>query len=575
MLTRPDTQAFVDDVVQALREKSYLPGAVQQLSHPPPAPIPSIVGTSNYEYEPHSLHASNAPPVGAPKGPAAARPRPGPRHLLAQPAGPSPSRDIQQGASHLSRKRKLIERETSQARDGHDAHYSRTGGGHRAPKQTARRGGRNARGGPSESQRGLSNLAAMFSAPHLPPPPPGPLPFDPTDPAAFFALAAAAGFILPNMPSLPFGPPQGNGLDYEGPREKCKDYFTKGVCKLGSLCPHEHGNEPLTSADGVPEYDPEHASLGLQSGVRVKGAANGHGARRSKSRNNRGGRSRAPFSQPGPSSDRTNTTLVVEQIPEENFSEDDLREYFTQFGPIVDVEMHIYKRLAVLKFEHRSAADQAYNSPKAIFDNRFVKVYWYNPDALPGPAYAGSGDAHMADTDEVEKREDSEEIAKRQAEAQKAFEERRRKVEEAEARAEDIDRQLKEKNEEMKQIRRQLAELGGDPTSDEAFSQALATLQAEAEDLFAQREPEAPLSRGRGAFLGGYRGRGSSAFTSRGRGRAAFRGTHRGRDSAVAFLGRSGVRRLDNRPRRLAIADIEADSSRDEALRQYLIVSFP
>jgi RNA recognition motif-containing protein len=347
---------------------------------------------------------------------------------------------------------------------------------------------------------------------------------------AFFAMAAAFGANLPGMPPLPpFPGTQGNGQNQQGPKGRCRDYHDRGFCAQGMFCPYKHGDVMVD----VPEYDPEQSHLAIQS------------------RNQRQYKS---SSRPVP-----NTKLVVEQIPEEHLNEDAVRDYFTQFGNVAHVQIHTYKGLAVVEFEDRAAAEQAWHSPKAVFDNRFVKVFWYKPERLGEQAY----DDVTMDVDDGYEKLDLEEIAKRQAEAQKAFEERRRKKAEAAARAAEVERLLKEKNDEIDEIKRQLAELSKDEADE--FSQSLATLQAEAEDLFAQHDPVAPSDAGRGAFRGGYRGRGS--FPPRGR------GAYRGR-GGFGNASRFAMKKLDNRPRRLAVSNIQADSPRDEALRQHLLVSY-
>lgn len=354
-------------------------------------------------------------------------------------------------------------------------------------------------------------------------------PFDPTNPMAFLAMAAAFGVNLPGLPPLPT-------LDANASNVRCADYDTKGFCAAGSLCPYQHGLE----------YDPD------QPGQEANGGRN-HNSRRT----------RAPFSLPGPTYDRTNTTIVVESIPEDFFSEDHVRNFFGKFGPILDVRMQAYKRLAIVKYETHDAADAAYHSPKVIFDNRFVKVYWHR-SSLDDEANA----RHDADPEVL----DPEEIARRQAAAQAAFEERRKREQEATARAEELDRKLQETNAEILRVRRELARVSGnDAGGEEAFSQDLASLQAEAETLFAQQDAVAQGWHGsngsnsaRGvASRGGYRGRGGYAPRARGyRG-----GAYRGRGGA-----RTGVKRLDNRPRRIAIKGVEPGSERDEALRQHLFV---
>lgn len=513
-----DTEAFVSDVIKALKDKSYVA----------PATLPP--------------GASSTAPSGAPKGPA---------------------------ATTSSKKRKLVDREANQAIEVHAPPSHRNVGNKRPAKQTARRGGTNARGRARESLDGYANPTTMLNFPNFPPPPPGPLPFDPSDPMAMVAMAAAFGVDLSGMLPAPFATPQNNGQSLASSNVQCQDYHVKGFCVLGAVCPYEHGNAIAVSANEIPQYDPEHASLAMQ---KPRSGINGRGAPRRKINNNKGGQTRAPFAHLGPSQDPSNTVLVVDKIPDEHFSDDKIRTFFSTFGDIVDVQMHTYKRLAIIKFQDHEAAERAYNSPKAVFDNRFVRVFWHKSDSLMDASLENMEMSHNGQEDE---REDPQVIAKRQAEAQIAFEERRRRAEETAARSAEIDRLLQEKTKEMHEIRRLLAELSGDKSGEEeGFAQTLAELQAEAEDLFAQYEPEAsPPSRGRGAFRGGSGVRGYRSFPPRGNGHAAFRGARRGRGANfAAFPGRTGVRRLDNRPRRLAVADVQEHSAKDEALRQYLIV---
>ncbi|RMZ71923.1 ccch zinc finger and rrm domain-containing [Pyrenophora seminiperda CCB06] len=505
-----NTAAFVKDVIVALKEKSYLPKPTTAN-----APIQSIVGSTNFEYEPHPSNV----PSGAPRGPAATR--------------------NQQDGSNQSRKRKVLEGDDSHSWEAQDPHYNRNGTGNRPAKQAARRGGKNtsSRGG-MEAQNPFAGFASMPNFANLPPPPPGPLPFDLSDPMALFAMAAAFGANLPGMPSLPFPNAQGKGSNQQDGKTKCIQYHQNGYCPIGSLCQYEHDDDAVELHGQVPEYDPEQSHLAIQP--------NGGARSRGQHRTTRGGRTRSKFPPSGRTYDPSNTTIVVDHIPEPDCNEDSVRNYFSEFGNILEVEMHADKYLAIIKFADRSAAKRAKNSPKAVFENRFVKVYWHTPDVAEDLA-----------TRESEKL-DLEAIAIKQAEAQKAFEERRRNRKEAAARAAEIDRQLQEKNEEIEDIKRQLAELAGEDPND--FSQTLETLQREAEELFVQhgaREYTGP-GRGRGA----YRGH---------RGFAPLRGSYRGRGRGFTALGRSAVKRLDNRPRRLAVADIEANTPRDEALRQHLL----
>ncbi|KAF2996814.1 hypothetical protein E8E13_002154 [Curvularia kusanoi] len=488
-----NTVPFVDEVIRTLKNKSYVQTATEA-----PAPIPSIVGTSTSEYLPSPAHALNTAPPHAPKGPAASR------ASLHRPAD-RPTEGSQQERG--SRKRKQNDRDTSR---------SQNAGNDRPVKQAMRRGGKNGHGALNAQAPAFAPTANMpLFNPALGEVPP----FDPNNPMAFLAMMAAFGANLPGMPPLP-------KFDANASNTRCRDYDNKGFCAAGSLCPYQHG-------------------LDYEAGEPTQGAARHHSGRRG----------RAHFSLPGPTRDHTNTTLVVEQIPEENCNEEDVRNFFTKFGTILDVRMQTHKRLAIVQYSTNEAAAAAYHSPKVIFDNRFVKVYWHRSDN----EHIDDPDAHYGDTEML----DPEELARRQAEAQRAFEERRKKAEEADARAEELDRKLQETNAEILRVKRELARVSGGAGGEEDFSQDLASLQAEAENLFAQQDAVTAAWPGAGrgaAYRGGYRGRG---YAPRGRG---FRGAgYRGRGAA-----RTGVKRLDNRPRRIAIKDVEPGSAKDEALRQHL-----
>jgi RNA recognition motif-containing protein len=560
----------VDELIATLEANSYTSHApasghatdgasVKLEQHTQPVPIESIVGTSTSEYLPYPLHASNKPPANAPRGPAATRVPAAQHRLPDRPTRVSPSPYLHQDNGHTSRKRKLKERDTSQPREGHDTHSNRASGGERPAKQTARRGGKTGRDGGMMIQNGAPGFGAPSNAPFaFPPFPEGPPfpdvpPFDPTNPMAFLAMAAAFGVNVPGMPGS-----NTQGVDISN--VSCPDYETKGYCATGSICPFQHGGAITVSADSLPKYSSlaEHSEAGNE-------------------RSHGGSRVRAPFSNPGPTHDRTNTTLVVEQIPHDNFSEQDVRDFFSSFGTLVDVQMQAYKRLAIIKYDTHDAAKRAYNSPKAVFDNRFVKVYWHKSRSDVGPPRTGQSEYGMNEASyQDEEILDPEEVRKRQVEAQRSFDNRRKKDEEVAAKAGEIDRKLRETNAEVQRLKRELAAKsrhGSNGNLDEEFSQDLANLQAEAEDLFAQQDTHASQSgeRGRGSYRGGYHGRGNTSFPSRGGYAPSLRGGYQGRGGYYNGS-RTGVKRLDNRPRRIAVANIQPGSKRDEALRQHLIV---
>lgn len=327
-----------------------------------------------------------------------------------------------------------------------------------------------------------------------------------------------------------------------------------------------------------------HGGAPSRGGDRGRGRGRGRGDRGGFGNKNRG---RAEFSQAGPNEDQSVTTIVVEQIPEDKFDEQTVRDFFSEFGNIVEVTLKPYRHLALVKYDDYASAKRAWASPKVIFDNRFVKVYWYKP---------GRGEANGGPQGD-EKPFDQEEFERQQVEAQKAHEEKMKKRKETEEAMQALERQkaelLKRQQEEKAKLLEKLAMKGGSngeaaespkpkedgkagtPTEGQESEKTkqlraqLAALEAEAQELGLDPNASADSSRGRGRGWGGFRGRGG--FPPRGRGYDPFaaRGGYRGRGSV---RGRGGVLRLDNRPKKVAVSGVEFNSDRDEALRQYLLV---
>ena len=219
-------------------------------------------------------------------------------------------------------------------------------------------------------------------------------------------------------------------------RERCRDYDTKGFCVRGSACPFDHGNDHLV-APVDDEYDPTNAIINTNGhhqgsyNLQIGPGPGEMGLRKP---------ARAAFSDHRTLKDRSHTAIVVEQIPEDYFDEQSVMSFFSQFGNITEITMKAYKHLAIVKYDTRSAAQRAWESPKAIFDNRFVKVYWYRPDLDAKPQANGtisharsSSDVTMGGSPGLTTVDDTETYKRRQEERQQAHERRQaalRKTEE-------------------------------------------------------------------------------------------------------------------------------------------------
>ena len=323
---------------------------------------------------------------------------------------------------------------------------------------------------------------------------PFPFPLEQPDPFAAMAAMQALGFPMP-MPMM------------QSPK-KCRDYETKGFCARGNACRFLHGDDMFV-VPGENDYDPRNPGVTMPRG-------------------------RANISQTGPMHDRAATTIVVEQIPEENHNEKDVRAFFEQFGAIAQVRLQPYRRLAILKFETYDSASAAYNSPKAIFDNRFVKCYWHK-------------------SEKKEETFDAEGFAKRSEEAQQRLEEKKVAMEALAAEKKALNEQKAElavkQAEEKRKLQDRLERRNGEEVvsdNTKALRAKLAVLEAEAAILGI--DPVSPRGRGRG------RGRG-------------YRGFERHRWNG------GGRYNLDLRTKSVSVtAEGDWDDRKDEALRQYLLV---
>ena len=520
---------------------------------------------------------------------------------------------------NTSRKRGYNETVSSDTLNGHDTQPHG-----RAFKQ-ARRGTNKGRGGGAGDMNGARHVRAApgFQLPYGAPPP---LSFDPMQPP--HGLAANPFFNQMTMPLI-------TGIPTRPRRAACRDFVTKGFCGRKN-CHYEHthagpaGEEldflaPLPLLPSNDEYDPNRAGLGLddlgdQLPLRFDSifqAAMGGGpaflplpqSGPPKERNRKG---RSPFSADRPVLDKSQSTVVVENIPDQYFSKSDVLAFFSQFGDIENITMQPYRRLAIVKFDSWSAANAAYRSPKVMFENRFVKVFWYKADgsnvpAAPGPLGGAVRDllatnGHAADADgypdaEAEVEIDMEEFTRKQEEAQKLFEERRSKTEALERQRETLERRHKEllskQQAEKQRLRARLASAGAAKDSDrspspeitmggnvtrpspsKATSDALRTLAAlEEEAKQLGLDPDAADDDAASFWTPRGRGRGRGGYFPRARGYAprGYRGGQRGRGGlAAAFAAYS----LDNRPKKVVVSGVDFTSpEKGDALRQFLLVS--
>ncbi|KAJ4425101.1 hypothetical protein N0V82_000156 [Gnomoniopsis sp. IMI 355080] len=612
---KEDTKVFTNDLIRTIKHRSYVPGA-------PPPPQAQPASTSQ-------------PSFGAPFS-----------NQIYLPTGPVAS----------GRKRGFQDRGDFDAPDGREQFM----GGGRSFKQPRRGGGRRGYVDPDrpqpvqDLQYGYPNAPGMnANAPAFAPGAPAldMTGFNPNgDPMeAMRKLQELQQQIGLQMASFPNFPQQ---QSYPSQRQqplrrrgRCRDYDNKGYCARGHNCMYEHSNETEAMFNNLPApqvsgqiqlpaggNEPNPAQLMNlpvpQPGVsdpafpqidRYKNGSsnnrrdNRHGQHHQK----RSGPKRAPFSFLGPMHDRNQTKLVVECIPEENFDEKQIRDFFSHFGKIEEVTMMAYKRLAIVKFDTWYSANAAYNSPNVIFNNRFVKLFWYKEEKQTDLGNGGgtngakkepsATNGSRASADAQEPEIDMDEFKKQQDTAQKAHEEKMRiKRELAEKQAE-LDRKRKELQAKQEAEKEKLAKLAalkkeslgnGDdikhekdeaakpskPSSQtEALRATLAKLQEEAKSIgldphvnseedatistYSEYSPYPPYNPyhprgGRGGYFRGGRGGYAPRGSYRGRGGASGRGNIHAAYAAFS---------LDNRPKKVALTGVDFTApEKDEALRQHL-----
>ncbi|GAW09315.1 hypothetical protein F5879DRAFT_455844 [Lentinula edodes] len=76
---------------------------------------------------------------------------------------------------------------------------------------------------------------------------------------------------------------------------------------------------------------------------------------------------------------RKDKTLVLEKIPEDKLSLTQVNDWFKRFGTVTNVAIDQGQQKALISFSTHEEAHAAWKSEDAVFNNRFVKVFWHRP----------------------------------------------------------------------------------------------------------------------------------------------------------------------------------------------------
>lgn len=77
---------------------------------------------------------------------------------------------------------------------------------------------------------------------------------------------------------------------------------------------------------------------------------------------------------------RSDTTLVIENVPPESLKLDKVNEEFKKFGEVTNISIDPHSHKALVSYSHPREAHAAHSSPEVFFNNRFVKVYFKRLD---------------------------------------------------------------------------------------------------------------------------------------------------------------------------------------------------
>ncbi|KAJ3221726.1 hypothetical protein HDU81_010381 [Chytriomyces hyalinus] len=216
-------------------------------------------------------------------------------------------------------------------------------------------------------------------------------------------------------------------------RNKCYEFDARGTCSRGDMCRYDHGapsNMPIMNMgmggmlqmgsggpmpfmngngnvpfilgsnqmgpgpDGFPNMQPQafHESGmafnnsnssfrgGMRGNLGPRGSMRGGSFRGGGMGMNNGGFH--PYHSQNSnrmSGNNPRDTLIVENIPPEHCTLDAVNTYFKAFGTVTDIKVEPHAARAVVKYSRAEEAKAAHSSPSAVFDNRFVKVFFAPP----------------------------------------------------------------------------------------------------------------------------------------------------------------------------------------------------
>ncbi|XP_047038809.1 RNA-binding protein 26 [Helicoverpa zea] len=206
-------------------------------------------------------------------------------------------------------------------------------------------------------------------------------------------------------------------------KRRCRDFDEKGYCMRGDLCQWDHGSDPvvledaaaalssvlaLPPAPAVPEYNPLTPDIWcggfpaypppqphhphpprelipiprIRQSAPVPRAAGAAPPRHPPPHKKNFDYNRFGAGRPPLPANAANCSLEVKKVPRGLNDITHLNNHFCKFGKIVNIQV-CYDgdpEAALITFSNPTEANVAYKSTEAVLNNRFIKVFWHNPE---------------------------------------------------------------------------------------------------------------------------------------------------------------------------------------------------
>lgn len=172
----------------------------------------------------------------------------------------------------------------------------------------------------------------------------------------------------------------------------------KGFCARGEFCQFQH--EGAAGFDQPGAYPAPHPFPPMQPPFARFDSPPNPSHNGTQRQNATPGPSNAPSHPPRqsrPTTVHSQTTLVVEGIPQDSLTLAAVQHFFGAFGQLTNVIIDQTAHRAIVSFAHPDQARRAHSSPAPVFGNRFVKVFRQRvdpteegrpPNAEHAPAHA-------------------------------------------------------------------------------------------------------------------------------------------------------------------------------------------